>query len=257
MIEPGDCPWGKFLASEAKACNTIGDNNRLTCVVERKALRLGTVEVTWPGPEQDYMAVGGVSGLKAPPNVPEEDKAAPCSAPRWDDWISSQSNLYALNPGFFINLTGGAEEVVSVTAVRIQVISRQPLKGTADPVRCWYGAGSGSTAYEIEANTLEGKVHVQKHKADTDYERLPDMPPGSVDLVGQGAAHAKVSSKSKPDHLYSGVIIVEWKKNGKNHKTVIGSKKAPFQWINHERFTDDDTFGWDGGRWQKGYNPFT
>jgi hypothetical protein len=233
-------------------CNAQGSNNTVTCAnIAPSPASYAEIK-----PKLGYGQIfayfdGTPDRLPTPPDY--QSPSGHCTD--WDSWLRTTPDMYLVDPDINVELQAGEQDLVVLTSITAEIFDRKaPAAGTGVPIQCMYGGGSNSY-YEVSVDTVTRKTTVVENPVDGG--RPKPMPPASISLTSKGYTDVAVGIRSLVGHLYTGMIVIAAKLNGKDQTYHIGSTERPLRWFATDADLTASHYDWDVTKhaWVKGFNP--
>ncbi|MEV4643141.1 hypothetical protein AB0J80_37975 [Actinoplanes sp. NPDC049548] len=234
--------------------NCVGNGNNNTVICAAAAEKIGAVELDAFGPINRVFYAGTPDRLPTPPPYPPGEESMHCD--EWREWFDTDPHVYTLGDGFRVNLSGGANDLVVITDVRVKIFKKTPAQpGTT--ILCNLGGGSNA-GVALTVDTLSQVTTAVPFDEGEEFK----IPPGSLQmgLNDSGFMSASIAIRSDDGFLYEGQLQISALINGTKKSIEWGSPQRPFRWISDPdgRFLKDDgsEYGWDPEKvqWIQGVN---
>lgn len=235
-------------------CSAQGDGNVINCDILEQSESIAEVDFTIDYGHGTWFFDGPPSELPTPPDYAVSDVYWHCET--WMDWLTTTPGIYAMGPGGLIRMTGGANDIVAITDVRVQPYARDVVP-TDDftIIRCNHGGDAGP-GLVIETDSATGVTTVRNVNGNGPPM---EMPP-AVAKVSENDLQLAAVVVTSGDYLYEGSLVAEVNINGEPKTIALGNPETPYRWLGGESRTTLDTEGaWDWNpveqKWVEGMTP--
>ncbi len=190
--------------------------------------------------------VGSVADLPEAPYFDKEYSASHCVW--WEDFLSTDKRIYALDPSIVARLIADSSDVVSIYKIDLRILNRTRLQEPFVFIRCEYGAG-GWEGYEAVLDTVKRTTHVWGSGSD----KSSRMPPATITLKDGGVEGVLAHIDSRRGYLYDGILIIFANINGKDQELHLGDVANPLRWAVPDMPKYEPVYDWhpDKRKWVK------
>ena len=232
-------------------CNAQGTGNSANCTFVPSPQSMAEVKFRRDSNTIVTFFAGTPDELPTPPDY--QHAFGHCQD--WDTWLRTTPGMYLVDAGVDVQLQTGEPDLITVTAVRVEIFKRTPVDpGTGTVIQCAYGGGSNSY-YTVDVDTVHQTTTVTE--GELVGGRPQQMPPASISLDQKGFRTVRIGLSSLEGHLYEGRIVVSVIVNGASKDLAVGSPEVPLRWIQRDSRFGGTYYDWDMQirTWVKDFKP--